>query len=113
MGFVQSLRERRVSVWRAAILGLCVLFLLIGLANRVPRFAAVGDATWVRAVPSETTAKLLIKDLCLLQPSRLLSFVAHSFFAVRRAEAQRHVVYLAPVDDRLYNRPPPSLPGTT
>jgi hypothetical protein len=109
--FVRSLRERRVSVWRGAVLWLwlCVLILLISLASRIPHLSAVSGAAWVRAVPSEMTAKLLIKDLCFLQPPRPLSFVAHSFFAIPSAAAQRHAVHLAPLDHRVYNRPPPLL----
>jgi hypothetical protein len=102
--FVHS---RRVSVWRATVLWLCVLILLISLANRIPHFSAASGPAWVRAVPSQMTAKLLIKDLCFLQPPRPLSFVAHSSFAIPSAAAQRHAVHVAPLDDRLGNRPPP------
>ena len=62
--------KRRISHARTLILCLCTLSLLIVLANRVPRFSPSGmETSWVRAVPTEITAKILAKELYLLQPA--------------------------------------------
>jgi len=62
--------KRRISHARTLTLCLCTLSILIVLANRVPRFSpSCIEASWVRAVPAEITAKILAKDFYLLQPA--------------------------------------------
>ena len=100
--------KRRISHARMLTLCLCTLSLLIVLANRVPRFSpSCMEASWVRAVPAEMTAKILAKDFYLLQPAPAEDFATVTTKRIGKIAEHAELVR-AISDDRLFTRPPPA-----
>src|SRR6516165_11527957 len=100
---------RRISHARTLTLCLCTFSLLIVLANRVPRFSpSCIEASWVRAVPAEITAKILAEDFYLLPPSPAKTFRTVSTKRIGKIAEHAEPVRTAILDDRLLTRPPPA-----
>jgi hypothetical protein len=100
--------ERRLPFWRGLVLCLCASSLLVVLANRVPRFPR-SETSWVRCVPPQITAKLLVKGLYLLPPPASALFaLERSIPAVLIAAHEARPLVPVSLDNRLYTRPPPT-----
>jgi hypothetical protein len=91
------------------MLCLCAVCLLIVLANRVPRFSpSYTETSWVRAIPSQTIAKVLAKEFYLLplpRRERLTLLAKDGFY---KTPEQPQAMFLTFWDDRLFTRPPPA-----
>lgn len=101
--------KRRISYARTFVLCLCAVSLLIVLANRVPRFSPSGNETsWVRAIPSETIAKVLAKEFYLLPVPARASFTLVAEDRFCKTAEQLQPDFPTFWDDRLFTRPPPA-----
>jgi len=98
---------RRVPRWQVLVLWTCALSLLVLVANRVPRFDQ-GDSGWSRSVPSQTSIKLLLKSLVLLQPPRARAFQPVQVCETRITVPPAPPIFVLSLNTRLYNRPPPT-----
>src|SRR6202008_3527693 len=98
-----TIEGRRLSWWRSSLLWLCVLSLLVVLANRVPHFAQ-SEASWVASTPPHITAK----GFFLLPPPTSAIFTPLRSVPVLRTAKEARPPSPVFLDNRLYTRPPPT-----
>lgn len=99
---------RRLPYWRGLVLWLCAVSLLIALASRVPRFSE-SETSWVQSGSPQMTAKLLAKDIYLLQPPASGFFTFLRTILIWKAAEEERPVLATSLDNSLYTRPPPTL----
>lgn len=100
-------RGHRFPFWRSAVLWLCGFSLLFALASRVPRFSGT-ETSWVRAAPPHITAKILAKDLYLLQAPLSGILTPPRVTLIRKLVKETQAPFAVSLDNRLYTRPPPA-----
>ena len=103
-----NIRERRVAYARELVLWTCAFSLLIVLASRVPCFPRAGDTAWVRSVPPQSTAKLLVRDLYVLPLVGPGAAAPVHLVPTRFHAKESEPVFRVFLDSCLYTRPPPS-----
>src|SRR6516165_3439184 len=98
-----------LSAWRGLLPWFCAFSLLIVLASRVPRFSgSEAEASWVRSVPPQMTAKLLTKDFFLLQPASCSNLAVPRVGRLRSTAKETQPLFLVSLDNPLLTRPPPA-----
>ena len=101
--------KRHICYPRSFTLCLCTVSLLIVLVNRVPRFSpSYMETSWVRAVPSETIAKVLAKESYLLPLPTRESFTLVVKERFCKTPEQPQPTFPTFRDGRHFTRPPPA-----
>ena len=97
----------RVTYVQRAVTCVCVLSLILVLANRVPRIPSCERTLWVPSVASQITARVVAKDFFVLLPPATGSVALLQWPPSLLVLRERSPLASISLDNRLFTRPPP------
>jgi len=104
---VLNFHSRRVTYVRCGVAWICVLSLILVLANRVPRIQGCEGTSWISSAPSQISARVLAKDFFVLFPpacgSNVLLYLPPCPLELR----EEGPLVSFSLDNRIFTRPPP------